>query len=100
MRIQPRRFFGHPTMQPIHRTSRKVVNVRIPSVPVAVAEYRSSAELLRSLGLGIAADLLAATAERLDPQPAISRTTTEPDTVVADVCHDTINELTAVEVRS
>ncbi len=91
MRVYPRRHFTHPTMQPIQsaiRRPRKIVNVRVPSTAIAVAEYRSSAELLRSLGLGIAADLLAATADRLDPHPAVARTITEQDTVVADVGHD------------
>lgn len=75
VRILPRRYLIHPTLQPIQqvmqptKSSKPVVNVRVPSTAKACGEYRECASLLRTLGRDIAAGLLEATADALSPQP-------------------------------
>ncbi len=95
MNILPRRRLIHPTMQPIHsavKHNRPTVIVRVIDAVRTAAEYRESAELLHSLGLYVAADLLDATASKLESRRpmgiAVSRAITE--TVVEDVDH-TVN---------
>ncbi len=99
MLIKPRHRprFVHPTIQPIHSMKhRTTVIVRISDAARTAAEYRESSSLLRSLGMDAAADLLDATAAKLESRAvSVPRVDTLADTVIADVDHTMTLEMPA-----